>query len=212
MEQVYIINKATFAGYEDVSVNIEAPRLNVFIKKAQDLDLKPFLGGAFYYDLIKSLVFDSNGVLVTDQELPEHTPQKYVDLILGTEYTVNDTAYYFDGLIPALIYWSFARFIEADAVRYTATGPVIKHHESADVLKPSDTAKLVAQQRSVANANANWMADFLNANKSVYPLWRYNPTNANSRQPGPRLRAVDATKANLQRRQYGYGFGLNNIL
>lgn len=212
MEQVYIINKATFAGYEDVSINIEPARLNVFIKKAQDLDLKPFLGGAFYYDLVKSLVFDEAGVLVTDQSLEQHTPQKYVDLLLGKEYSVNETACYFDGLIPALVYWSFARFIEADAVRYTATGPVIKHHDNADSLKPSDTAKLVSQQRSVANANANWMADFLNANKEVYPLWRYNPTNANSRQPGPRLRSVDATKANLQRGRYGYGFGLNGLI
>ena len=42
-----LINQTTFQNYEDISVNIKPERLNVFIKKAQDLDLKPFFRACF---------------------------------------------------------------------------------------------------------------------------------------------------------------------
>lgn len=193
MEQIYLINKATFAGFEDLAVNIEEARLKVFIKKAQDLDLKPFLNQVFFYDLIKNVVIDDDG---TVKPAPD-TPQKYVDLMIGKEYQdLRDNTLYFDGLIPALVYWSFARYIEADSFRYTATGVVIKDHDEATALKQSEIAKLVSQQRSVANAHANDVVMFLDANKATYPLWQYNRRNEASRQPGPRLRSVDATKVN----------------
>lgn len=203
LPQIYLINQATFVGYEDISVNIEATRLNVFIKKAQDLDLKPFLKGAFFFDLINNVVLNTDGTIKTEDqatdEAPLFTEQKYVDLLLGAQYTDrygNDQ--YFDGLIPALLYWTFARFIEADYVRYTATGPVQKTHDEAKALSTSDIAKLVSQQRSVANAHANEVVLFMDAmnygqDPKVYPLWRFSERNAQSRQPGPRIRAVDRT-------------------
>jgi hypothetical protein len=166
--QKYIITQSTFDGYEDLSVNIEATRLNVFIKKAQDLDLKPFFGNVFFYDLIKNL--DEDGQILTKVRRIN-----ILELIDGTEYTDrHGNLLYFDGIKPALVYWTFARFIEADSVRYTATGPVIKHHDQADNLTSGRIAKLVAQQRSVANAHANDIVQFLDAKREVYPLWKYN--------------------------------------
>lgn len=204
MEQVYLINKSTFTGFEDLAVNIEEIRLKVFIKKAQDLDLSPFLNAVFFYDLIKSVVFNEDGTLKTGDE---GTPQKYVDLLNGKEY--QDRAgnkLYFDGLIPALVYWTFARFIEADSFRYTATGVVIKDHDEATALKQSEIAKLVSQQRSVANAHANNVVMFLDANKGIYTLWQYNRRNEASRQPGPRMRGVDATVVRSGGYSYRNGF------
>lgn len=190
MEQVYLINKDTFIGFEDLAVNIEETRLKVFIKKAQDLDVKQFLNGVFYYDLIKSVVFDEDGALNIDD-----TPQKYIDLLNGKVY--QDRAgnpLYFEGLIPAIVYWTFARFVEGDPVRFTATGPVIKDHDEATPLKPSELAKFASQQRSVANAHANEVVMFLDANKSTYEFWQYNRRNEASRQPGPRISGIDTTR------------------
>src|ERR1700742_4826826 len=59
MSNIYLINQTTFQSYEDIAVNIKPQRLQVFIKKAQDLDLKPFLGHALYYDFIQ--YFNTDG-------------------------------------------------------------------------------------------------------------------------------------------------------
>lgn len=304
--QVYLINNVTFQDYEDLSVNIKPQRLAVFVKKAQDLDLKPFLGAAFWYDFIKWVsnsgiagikLIDSDpiaaqgefagerppdgpynainintqgrpgmngqitgvvisGGVITNQGtvlaegygfqlneffdvnfgaytecggweiialdptllLDPNIPIAYKNLLLGCTYTDragNEMVY--DGLIPALVYWTFARFIEADAVHYTSTGPVLKYHDAGTAVTPSDIAKLVNQQRGVANAHANNIEFFLSNNRDKYPLWRFNEKNKNSRQQGPRLRGIDKTAYNapgIGGGYYpnGYGWdGFNNI-
>jgi hypothetical protein len=184
-----IINQTTFRTYEDISVNIRPERLNAFIRKAQDLDLKPFLGHALYYDFIQN--FNDDGTL------KDTTPQPYKDLLNGSEYLdKNGHIVLYEGLLPTLVYFTFARFIEADAVHYTASGPVVKHHDNGDPVAPGDIVKLVQQQRSIANAHANEVEKFLWDNKDDFPLWQYNGRNKNSRQAGPRIRSVDKTNYN----------------
>jgi hypothetical protein len=189
MNNIYLINPSTFQNYEDISINIKPERLNVFIKKAQDLDLKPFLGHALYYDFIQ--YFNADGTLM------DTTPQQYKDLLNGSEYLDRyGHIVLYEGLIPTLVYFTFARFIEADAVHYTSTGPVLKHHDNADAIAPKDIVKLVQQQRSVANAHANEVEKFLWDNKTEFPLWHYNGKNKSSRQAGPRIRSIDRTNFN----------------
>jgi hypothetical protein len=189
-----LINQTTFQRYEDISVNIKPERLNVFVKKAQDLDLKPFLGHALYYDFIQH--FNDDGTLKDD------APQPYKDLFNGSEYLDKyGHIVLYEGLAPTLVYFTFARFIEADAVHYTPTGPVVKHHDNGDAVAPKDIVKLVQQQRSVANAHANEVEKFLFDNKDDFPLWRYNGKNKSSRQAGPRIRSIDKNDFNYP----GYG-------
>jgi hypothetical protein len=198
MSQIFLISQSTFATYEDISVNIKSERLNVFIKKAQDLDLKPFLGHALYYDFIQN--FNDDGIIKNT------APQPYIDLLNGSEYLDKyGHIVLYEGLLPTLVYFTFARFIEADAVHYTATGPVIKHHDNGDAVAPKDIVKLVQQQRSVANAHANEVEKFLWDNKEDFPLWRYSGKNKSSRQAGPRIRSVDRTNFN-----YASGFNQPN--
>lgn len=207
MAQTYLIDISTFAGFEDLSVNINPKRLLVFVKKAQDLDLKLFMGQAFYTDFMQYFSMDGSGNLVESPSIPA----LYKQLWEGGEYT--DKAGHpiaYDGMIPALVYWTFARFIEADSVHYTATGPVVKRHDAGDAVDSREVAKLVQQQRSVANAHANDIEMFLFNNQSNFPLWRWNERNKSSRQAGPRIRGIDKTDFNLP----GYGNGnwpnLNN--
>lgn len=189
MSTIYLINQTTFQRYEDISVNIKPDRLNVFIKKAQDLDLKPFLGHALYYDFIKN--FAEDGTIM------DSAPQPYKDLFIGSEYLDRyGHIVLYEGLLPTLIYFTFARFIEADAFHYTSTGPVLKHHDNADPLAPKDIVKLVQQQRSVANAHANEVEKFLRDNRNDFPLWQYNGKNKSSRQAGPRIRGIDRSVYN----------------
>jgi len=276
MNQTYLINQSTFSNFEDISINVNPNRILVFVKKAQDLDLRLFMGAAFYTDFIKyaynsgvltatflgsttaldglypNLIINPitgigngakcnvsvlngsitnftivnsgqgfiigdtfsvsgiNGVIFTVQTLDPNsamaflgdTPQTYLDLWNGLTYTDksgNDV--YYPGMIPALVYWTFARFVESDSINYTATGPVVKHHDAADALKPSDITKLVAQHRSIANAHANDIEMYLYNNYNSYPLWRFNSKEKNSRQDGARIRGIDKTEYNAP----GYG-------
>jgi hypothetical protein len=189
MNSIYIIDQNIFQRYEDISLNIKPERLKVFIKKAQELDLKPFLGHALYYDFIKK--FNDDG------SIKDTAPQTYKDLLNGSEYLdKHGHIVLYEGLMPMLVYFAFARFIEADAIHYTAAGPVIKHHDNAESLAPKDIVKLVQQQRSVANAHANEVEKFLWDNRVDFPLWQYNEKNRSSRQAGPRIRSIDRTSFN----------------
>ena len=193
---IYLINQTTFQQYEDVNVNIKPERLKTFIKKAQDLDLKPFLGHALYYDFLTH--FNEDGTL------KENAPQPYKDLLNGSEYLDQyGHIVLYEGLAPTLVYFSFARFIENDAIHYTSTGPVIKHHENGTALSSPEIVKLVQQQRSIANAHANDIEKFLWDNKENFPLWHYNDKNKSSRQAGPRIRGINKT-------DFNYPGGYNN--
>ena len=201
MNQIYMIDQITFQNYEDLSVNIKPERIKVFVKKAQELDLKPFLGHALYYDFIQN--FNADGTLM------DNTPQQYIDLLNGTEYLDKyGHVVLYEGLMPMLVYFTFARFIEADAIHYTATGPIIKHHDNGDTLSPQEVTKLVQQQRSVANAHANEVEKFLWDNRSEFPLWRYNEKNRSSRQSGPRIRGIDKNDFNYPGDSFNQNDGL----
>jgi hypothetical protein len=202
---IYFINQTTFQQFEDIAINIKPERLKVFIKKAQELDLKPFLGHSLYYDILSH--FDDNGTLKDD------APQAYKDLLNGSEYLDQyGHIVLYEGLAPTMVYFTFARFIENDAVHYTATGPVVKRHENGDPLSSPEIVKLVQQQRSIANAYANDVEKFLWDNKEDFPLWRYNAKNKSSRQAGPRIRGIDKTDFNYPGNYNNYNLTITEFL
>jgi hypothetical protein len=189
MDTTYFITPESLQRYEDIAINIKPDRIKVFIRKAQELDLKPFLGYALYYDLIKNINADGT--------IKDEAPQHYKDLLNGSEYLdEHGHIVLYQGLQPVLAYFTFARFIEVDAVHYTATGPVIKHFDNAEALALTDITKLVQQQRSTANAYANETERFLIDHQESFPAWHYNRKNKSSRQAGPRIRAIDKTDFN----------------
>lgn len=196
-----LIDQNTFQRYEDISANVKPERFKIYITKAQDLDLKPFLGYALYYDFIKH--FDETGTLNDD------APQQYKDLLNGSEYLDNNGhIVLYEGLLPTLLYFAFARFIEADAVRYTSNGPLTKHHDNSDAITPQYLVKLVQQQRSTANAHANEVEKFLWDHKIDFPLWRFSSKNKSARQSGPRIRSIDKNDFNYP----GGGYAETNYL
>jgi hypothetical protein len=202
---IYLINQTTFQQFEDIAINIKPERLKVFIKKAQELDLKPFLGHSLYYDILSH--FNDDGTLKDD------APQAYKDLLNGSEYLDQyGHIVLYEGLAPTMVYFTFARFIENDAVHYTATGPVIKRHENGDPLSSPEIVKLVQQQRSVANAYVNDVEKFLWDNKEDFPLWRYNAKNKSSRQAGPRIRGIDKTDFNYPGSYNNYNLTITEFL
>lgn len=190
MNQIYLINLSAIQNYEDLSSNIKPDRIKAFVKKAQDLDLKLLLGHVYYFDFLKNCNDDGT--------LKEDAAEPYQRLLLGCEYQdSNGHTIIYEGLLPALVYFTLARFVETDAIRYTATGPVQKTHESGNGLSVADTVKLAEKYRSIANAYANEAERFLWDNKTDYPLWKFNARSKSARQPAARIRAIDRTAHNL---------------
>jgi hypothetical protein len=138
------------------------------------------------------------------------TSQLYKDFFNGAiykDFSGNNVQY--EGIVPALSYWTFSRFVEVDQIRYTTTGPVQKNHDASEAATPKQIAALVEIQRSKANAYCNKIEKFLYIHKQNFPLWRMSQQNKNSRQPGARIRAIDRTKYN--RLNYGHGFGNDTL-
>lgn len=195
MSQIYLIDQTALQQYEDISINIKSERFKVFVKKAQDLDLKPFLGHALYYDFIK--YFNDDNTIIDD------APQVYKDLLNGSEYLDKyGHIVLYEGLTAMLVYFAFARFVEADAVHYTSSGPVTKSHDNGNALDSKDLTKLVQQHRSTANAHANEVEKFLWDNRTLLPLWQPNEKNRSARQSGPRIRGIDKTDFNYPADSY----------
>ena len=189
MNQIYLINQTTFLQFEDISINVKPGRIQSFIKKAQELDLKLFLSHEFYYDLITQCNEDGS--------LKSEAPMQYVKLLNGCEYNnQKGQLIIYDGLTPSLVYFTLSRFIENDAIRYTSSGPVLKNHDNAQNLAYADIVKMAQQYRSIANAHLNDVERFLYDNVADYPLWNYSNRIKTSLQPGSRIRAVDRTMLN----------------
>ncbi|WP_374951125.1 hypothetical protein [Mucilaginibacter sp.] len=200
-----LIIPTTLQRYEDIAANVKPERIKVFIHKAQELDLKSFLGYVLYNDLVKNL--EADGILKDD------APQHYKDLLNGSEYLDEQGHIVLhQGLQPVLSYFAFARFIEADAVHYTATGPVTKRYENADALPAKDIVKLVQQQRSTANAYGNDAERFIVDHPQYFPVWHYNRQNRSARQAGPRIRSVDITDFNYPADNLAYNQFLTEFL
>lgn len=210
---LYLISQDTINLYEDLSRNMKSERILNNVTKMQDLDLKLFLGHKLYYDIISHITTTVPGVIVWDVS----TPAAYEDLFNGVVYDdpQGDQIAY-EGLNKTMVYFTLARIIEGDALRFTATGPVFKLHDNAESLKPADITKYAQSIRSIANAHCNEVDKFLFDNKAKFTLWRYSTKKASGRQAGPRIRGVDRTNFNNINGpilgDYPNYWGLNDLL
>ncbi|MCJ8208657.1 hypothetical protein MUY27_02990 [Mucilaginibacter sp. RS28] len=190
MTQVYLINQETIRRFEDISPNIKPERLLSHIKKAQDLDFKMLLGRPFFNSFISQ--FNPDGTI------KDNAPEGYRNLLNGNEYLdLNGNIVLYEGIAPALVYFTLARIIETDAVRFSSTGLVSKTHDTSVSLSSTDISKLTGRYRSIANAYANEIEKFLNDHRDDFQLWQYDLKNKNARQPAARIRGIDRTSFNL---------------
>ena len=163
--------------FEDISANVKDERINIRIEQMQNMDIKPFMGLAFYSDMILHT-----------------TSEKYVKLLNGvsTSYTdLQGNEIVFSGLLPAMVNFTIARFLTADKIRYTATGPVVKKEEFSRILKDEDKAARISELISMGNAYMMDVEYFLRNNREDYPLWAFYNSNRTMRQSGARIRAID---------------------
>jgi hypothetical protein len=164
-----LISISDFEGFPAISVNTNVvKKLNPYIKEAQELDLLPILGQELYWALMED--FEASPSLAT-----------YSDLFNGSEYTLNGRTYKHQGLKPALIYFTYARYRMNANEEETATGLVIKNNPYSEPASEKSIARRVDQARSAAFAYMEPVIKFLNDNEEDYPLWRNTCKQVNKR-------------------------------
>lgn len=157
MDPILLITKEDFAGYSELSTNIrEDKKLNQHILNAQELDLKPLLGFAFFHDLLKN----------KDSE-------KYQDLINGKEYRYSNIVdVNFLGLKPVLVYYSVARYTQVANVQATATGFTVKSNQYSEQPDFRMRAEMIREAESIAIGHWSNVQMFLDTHSTDFPLWK----------------------------------------
>jgi hypothetical protein len=176
----YLITLADIQALKPISVNInETKALKPFILEAQEFDLKPFLGDAFYIALMTD--FDASPSLST-----------YSDLFNGSTYTYNGETYQHEGIKNMLIYYAYARYINNAQTNVTPYGVVNKLTQDSEKVSEKTLARLVGQAVSGAKVYEQRVKEFLIRNLTSYPL--YKCVTNNNRTGGLRISAIGGNK------------------
>ena len=155
-----------FAPFRDISKNIDAARIDSFIREAQVRELRSFLGDNLYLKLL------------VDFTPPETFGEKrFEDLFLGAEYdSGGGVSVRFNGLKSALIMWAYKRLLEHQQVSLTRYG--VKSMQT-DFSEDTLAAKIRTEKIDSDSFAKVYEADavkFLRAKRSDYPEWKPTET------------------------------------
>ena len=116
------------------------------------------------------------------------TTSPYPDLINGVAYTYEDNTVYYYGLVPALVYYSWALFMRGNNMKITRSGNKTKSKSNSE----DASAELQAAEYNKAMNNAlmyaNEVRRYLQKNNTTYPL--YEP----SQSPQGAISVVNVTR------------------
>jgi hypothetical protein len=156
MDISLLISKQDLVNDKLIPSTADEGRVDLSIRDAQEFDLRPVLGDALYYDLVKNTTSTNN--------------QK---LLLGEEYVnASGETILFPGLKMAHKYYATARFIITHKRHVTSHGIVEKttpysiNSGNKDISTDSDS------KRSGAQAYWDDVVKYLNTKKANYPLWK----------------------------------------
>lgn len=173
-----LISKDEFLTDELIPNAADSERVNAAIRKAQDLDLRPVLGHALYYELISQY----------DPDVSGGPDEIYQTLMEGEEYVnSNNETILFPGLRMALKYWASARFLNRQQATVTTHSVVTKKEANSEPVDPDVVGMLVREARSAAVSYWNDAKAYLDTKKDVYTLWKYN---SNVPRAGFRIHSV----------------------
>jgi hypothetical protein len=144
--------RETWANFDK---NFKSEQVDPFILKAQQNDLKPFLGDALYFDFLENI-----------------TDQKYVDLLNGTTYVYNGYTIYFNGIKPMLSAYSYARTLKNIDINVSRGSVVSKSSEQSEKHENDLIYRRKTEAESEALRLQKELEQFLDSKKTDYPLWR----------------------------------------
>ncbi len=152
-----LITAADFLPYRAISKNLdEAKRIEPHIIEAQNNDLIELLGEYLYFDLIKNIKAYNAAKEADPLYVATTQQQHFLDLLHGVTYvykpgTPNEITKEYPGLIPVMVYLTYARFVNRDNIRSTPAGFVVKTTMESTPI----SAKQITEEAGRAVADAN---------------------------------------------------------
>jgi len=163
---VLLINKAHVSKILQVAIGYNSDEFDVFIREAQDFDLKPLLLEDFYYELMEK----------KDQE-------EWKLLIDGGQYVYNGKPRSFRGLGDVLAYFSYARFYRKSGNVSTSHGLVNKTSPHSVPLTTEEKNNMYYKYKKDANIIFEDFRIFMDRKSIDYPSW-----NMHNQDCGPTAR------------------------
>lgn len=158
---INLISKSDFSPYKYIANSIKNEQsLDQCIQEAQLFDIKKWLGDALLKELCDQSATSPES-LTTINEL----------LLNGGEYTYNDNTYTFTGLKACLIYYTIARYVKYDSIKFTMGGIVKKEDIYSQPVDDKTIQSLSHNEYEKAEALRIEIIEYLNRFDDSYPLW-----------------------------------------
>lgn len=154
MSEALLVTREDVREFWAITKNMNVDRINPYILRAQQRDLKPFLGDALYFDMIEHL-----------------TDQKYVDLLNGVAYETNGHTIYFGGVKPLLCAYAYATLINENPIHITRAGNKNKKDDNSTEIAGNTIGVKSNEADSEGLRLQEETRRFLNDKKSDYPLF-----------------------------------------
>ena len=155
------MKKEDFVDFSDISANIKEEKINIFIREAQFLDVKAFLGADLYGEMQDDW---NEGAFEFDEAL-------FNDLWFG--------AGNFNGYMNAGIYYSYSRFLLQQQVNVSRFGVESVQNEISEDVSNAQIRSKTNDARKVALKYEQETGLYLKENSSDYPAYSVpgKPTN-----------------------------------
>jgi len=152
--ETLLITRADIEKVYPIGKNINDDRLDTYIQRAQQSDLKPFLGAPMYWELFNS---------ATDPEI--------IDLMDGVEYEWDGKTIFWNGLKQLLAIYAHRRLIQKNSTFVTRGGVVRKETEESSQETDPQIQQGGRDSRSDAGRMEREALQFLDNKRTDYPAW-----------------------------------------
>lgn len=158
-----LITKADMVPYAQVAIHArEEAMLQPHILAAQNVDVKPVIGGALWYDILENPYTALN--------------QKLIDG--GTYTNTSGQTFHFQGIKAALACFAYARYILSKNAVDTPFGMVAKTSDYSVQADSKILLNIASEKRSEGSAYLHECMAYLNEKPADYPLYAPTGTTA----------------------------------
>jgi len=168
-----LTNKAGVAATLQIAIGYDANEFDAFIREAQDFDLKQALPEKFYFDMLKN-----------------STEANYVKLLNGGEYEFEDIDMTFRGIVKAIDYFSYARFVLNSSSVSTSHGFVVKTTPNSTPLALEERKNIYYKKITEGNIILQEAILFVERTIQDYPNFRDNSCHAKNNTTGFSTRVI----------------------
>jgi hypothetical protein len=149
-----------------ITANLPPERFAESVNNAQILDIQPVIGAKLY-------------AAIVGEYLVSPPTERMVKLMEGDNYD----GVIFNGLIPALSYYTFARLLNVNKVNITRYGIEGQDNPDGMAIDAEGIGRAYNERKNVGQAYLNAVKRYLDKFKSVYPEYENCKVNASPNAP-----------------------------